>query len=203
MKVPQSLQECVQYFSDPEVCVEFVAAMKWMQVGGIPECPRCKSVKHSYLKSRRIWKCRDCKKQFSVKAGTIFEDSPIPLDKWLMAVWLVVNRKNGISSYEIARDLKVSQKTGRFMLGRIRLAMQEPDGGTKMGSNEGGEVEVDETFVGGKVQNMHKSRRLKIQQMRSTVRACEYPSRYPGKTAVQGILDREARQVRATVLTNV
>jgi transposase-like protein len=207
LKVPQTLMECIRYFSDPDVCVEFVAAMKWMHLGGKPMCPYCKGadkgVHHSYLKTRRIWKCRVCKKQFSVKAGTIFEDSPIPLDKWLMAVWLVVNCKNGVSSYEIARDLKVTQKTAWFMRGRIRLAMQEPDRGTKLGSNDGGEVEVDETFVGGKVQNMHKSRRLKIQQIRSNVVQSEYPSRYPGKTVVQGILDREARQVRATVLPNV
>jgi transposase-like protein len=203
LKVPQSLQECIRYFSDPDVCVEFVAALRWMQSGGIPKCPHCKGEKHSYLKSRRIWKCRECKKQFSVKAGTVFEDSPVPLDKWLMAVWLVVNCKNGISSYEIARDLKVTQKTAWFMLGRIRLAMQAPERGTKLGSNDGGEVEVDETFVGGKVQNMHKSRRLKIQQMRSNFVETEYPSRYPGKTVVHGILDRDARKIRASVVADV
>ena len=94
---------------------------------------------HSYIKTRRIWKCKDCGRQFSVKLGTVFEDSPIPLDKWLCAVWLVVNCKNGISSYEIARYLKITQKSAWFMLGRIRLALKDGDWSTKIGSEDGGE----------------------------------------------------------------
>ncbi len=90
---------------------------------------------------------KDCHKQFSAKTGTIFEESPVPLDKWLTAVWLVVNCKNGISSYEIMRDLGVTQKTAWFMLHRIRLALRDGSW-TKLGGEGGGPVEVDETFVG-------------------------------------------------------
>src|SRR5208282_3969220 len=109
INVPKTLLECSRYFAgDPAIAVEFLAAMRWKD--GV-ECPHCKSkAAHSYLKTRHIWKCRECKKQFSVKAGTVFEDSPIALDKWMMVVWLVVNCKNGVSSWEIHRDLKVTQK---------------------------------------------------------------------------------------------
>jgi transposase-like protein len=120
--------------------VEFLAAMRWKQ--GI-ECPHCGSKKHSFLKTRLIWKCGECKKQFSVKAGTVFEDSPVPLDKWMMVVWLVVNCKNGISSWEIHRHLKVTQKTAWFMLHRVRLALKN-DTNFLLGG-EGTEVEVDES----------------------------------------------------------
>jgi transposase-like protein len=104
--------------------VEFVAAMRWPDG---PICPHCGSKEHSFLTTRRIWKCKnkDCRKQFSVKTGSIFEDSPIPLDKWLMAIWLVVNCKNGVSSYEIARDLKLTQKSAWFVLHRVRLALRD------------------------------------------------------------------------------
>ena len=120
---PQSLLEVTRYFSDVDVCVDFVAAMRWP--AGV-SCPHCASEKVSYLSTRRIWKCmaKDCHKQFSVKTLSVFEDSPIPLDKWLTAVWLVVNCKNGISSYEISRDVKVTQKSAWFMLQRIRLALK-------------------------------------------------------------------------------
>jgi transposase-like protein len=155
--VPNSLIEVIRYFSDPDVCIEFVASLRWM--GGVV-CPHCESQNVGFLTTRRIWKCRGCRKQFSVKTGTIFEESPIKLDKWLMAIWLVVNCKNGISSYEIARDLKVTQKSAWFMLHRIRLALRN---GTwaKLGGPEGGPVEVDETFIGGKVKNMHQERKAK------------------------------------------
>src|SRR6516165_6569945 len=120
---PKSLLQATRYFSDPDTCVEFVAGMRWTDG---PICPHCGGDKVSYLKTRRIFKCmaKECHKQFSVKTGTIFEDSAIPLDKWLIAIWLVVNCKNGISSYEIARDLKVTQKSAWFMLHRIRLALK-------------------------------------------------------------------------------
>src|SRR5258708_7544678 len=138
------------YFKDLEVCVESVASMRWPQ--GVV-CPYCAGTKVSFLKSRRIWKCmaKECHKQFSAKTGSVFEDSPIPLDKWMTAVWLIVNCKNGISSYEIARDLKVTQKSAWFMLHRIRLAMK--DGSFEKMGGEGGPIEIDETFVGGKVKN--------------------------------------------------
>src|SRR5687768_9547217 len=120
-KLPTNLLEATRYFSDPDVCVEFVASMRWPDG---PVCPQCKGTQHSYLASRRVWKCKTCKKQFSVKVGTIFEDSALPLDKWLIAVWLIANSKNGISSHELGRALGVTQKSAWFMLHRIRLAMQ-------------------------------------------------------------------------------
>jgi len=155
-KVPQSLMEAMQHFADPKVCVEFMAQLRWTDG---PVCPQCSSKRLSFLETRLIWKCLDCKKQFSVKVGTIFEDSAIGLDKWLCAMWLIANCKNGISSYEIAKDLKVSQKSAWFMLHRIRLAMQ-----TGTFNKLSGNVEVDETFIGGKARNMHakdKARKIK------------------------------------------
>ena len=197
--IPNSLIEVIRYFSDVDVCIEFVASLRWMN-GTV--CPHCESQNVGFLKTRRIWKCRGCRKQFSVKTGTIFEESPIGLDKWLMAIWLVVNCKNGVSSYEIARDLKVTQKSAWFMLHRIRLALKNGSW-EKMGGSDGGAVEIDETFVGGKLANMHKSRAkaLKMGMKGQPVNA--YHTRHANKAAVFGILDRESRQVRAKVVPNV
>ena len=139
---PETLLEAVTHFSDEDTCTAFVAALRWPN--GEQVCPKCGSVnKHYFMNTRKRWKCRDCRHQFSVKVGTIFEDSPIKLCKWLPAVWLIANAKNGISSHELARSLGVTQKSAWFMLHRIRLAMQS-------GSFEKmtGEVEVDETFIG-------------------------------------------------------
>jgi transposase-like protein len=190
---PKSLLQATRYFADPDTCVEFLAGMRWTD-GTI--CPHCEGEKVSYLKTRRIFKCmaKECHKQFSVKTGTIFEDSAIPLDKWLTAVWLVVNCKNGISSYELMRDLKVTQKSAWFMLHRIRLAMRS-DSGHKFGF--GGPVESDEAYIGPIAAKMHKSRKAKV-QARDGMKGG-----YIGKTAVHGMLDRELRQVRAQVLPNV
>lgn len=152
-RLPTTLMEAVRYFSDEQVCIDFVASLRWTDG---PECPRCESKRHSYLSTRRVWKCLDCKKQYSVKVGTIFEDSPIKLDKWLCAIWLIANSKNGISSYELARSIGVSQKSAWFVLHRIRLAMQ-----TGSFDKFDGTVEVDETFIGGKARNMHKAERAK------------------------------------------
>jgi len=187
---PDNLQDVIRYFSDPDVCVEFLAAMRWPNG---PQCPACESRQHSYLRTRRIWKCKDCGRQFSVKLGTVFEDSPIPLDKWLCAVWLVVNCKNGVSSYEIARDLKVTQKSAWFMLGRIRLALQTENWNTKIGGVDGGPVEVDETFIGGKIKNMHKDRKLRY----------NIKGGAKGKTIVLGMLDRSQRKIRAKIVPNI
>ncbi len=187
--IPNSLIEVIRYFSDVDVCIEFVASLRWMD-GTV--CPHCESKNVGFLQTRRIWKCRACRKQFSVKTGTIFEESPIALDKWLMAIWLVVNCKNGISSYEISRDLKVTQKSAWFMLHRIRLALKNGSWAKLGGSGE--PVEVDETFIGGKPQKMHRSRRLKLQVGENG---------YAEKAIVVGMLDRESRQVRATVVPNV
>jgi transposase-like protein len=190
---PKSLLQASRYFADPDVCVDFVAAMRWPD--GIV-CPYCEGKKVSYLSTRRIWKCmaKDCHKQFSVKTQSVFEDSPVPLDKWLVAVWLVVNCKNGISSYEIARDLKVTQKSAWFMLHRIRLALKS-DSKHKFGF--GGPVEGDETYIGPNPQKMHKDRKARVQARDGE------KSGMVGKTAVQGLLDRELRQVRAQVLPNI
>src|SRR5918996_5754934 len=143
--VPNTLQQAVRYFSDPDAALQFVASLRWPE--GV-KCVHCGEGEPSFLKTRRIWKCRKCRKQFSVKVGTIFEDSAIGLDKWLPALWLLANAKNGISSYELHRALGVTQKTAWFMLSRIRLAMQTKSF-AKMGG-EGGTVEADESYIGGK-----------------------------------------------------
>jgi len=196
--IPNNLMEVIRYFSDRDVCIEFVASLRWMN--GVT-CPHCKSRLVGFLKTRRIWKCKDssCRKQFSVKTGTIFEESPIPLDKWLMAIWLVVNCKNGISSYEIARDLKVTQKSAWFMLHRIRLALKN-NSWAKIGGPEG--AESDEAFFGGNPQKMHKKRRLKVNVEHQATPADER-SHWPNKTTVLGMYDRESRQVRAKVIPNM
>jgi transposase-like protein len=182
-KQPTNLLEAIRYFSDLDVATEFVAKLRWPNG---PVCPACGGVEHSYLTTRRIWKCRACKKQFSVKVGTIFEDSPLGLDKWLPAVWLIANSKNGISSHELGRALGTTQKSAWFMLHRIRLAMQT-------GSFEkfSGIVEVDETYIGEKARNMHKS-----------VRKQKITGTGPGnKTVVLGMIERGG-QVRAEVVAN-
>jgi transposase-like protein len=151
--LPDSLLEAVKYFSDPEVCREFLAAIRWENG---PICPNCGSNCVILLTTRSIYKCRSCKKQFSIKVGTIFEDSPIGLDKWLPTAWLIINCKNGISSYEIARDLGVTQKSAWFMLHRVWLAMQ-----CRTFEKLSGMVEADETFVGGKAEFMHLDKRTR------------------------------------------
>jgi transposase-like protein len=152
---PKSLQEAVVYFSNPDNCIDYLALRRWPD--GRVVCPTCGSDKVKFNADRRIWQCSShhAKRQFSIKVGTIMEDSAIPLDKWLMAMWMVTNCKNGISSYEIAKDVKVTQKSAWFMLHRIRLAMQDEISGNKLS----GHVEVDETFIGGKARNMHLDKR--------------------------------------------
>ncbi|PYX00209.1 MAG: IS1595 family transposase [Acidobacteria bacterium] len=152
---PKSLQEAVVYFSNPNNCIDYLANRRWPD--GRVICPTCNSDKVKFNADRRIWQCSShhSKRQFSIKVGTIMEDSAIPLDKWLMAMWMVTNCKNGISSYEIAKDVKVTQKSAWFMLHRIRLAMQDETSGNKLS----GHVEVDETFIGGKARNMHLDKR--------------------------------------------
>src|SRR5687767_5105707 len=144
---PRTLQQAITYFSDAENCVSFLSQLRWPE--GV-ECPICDGTEVSYLSTRRLWKCKACKKQFSVKVGSIMEDSPISLDKWLAAIWLIANAKNGISSMEIHRSLGITQKSAWFLLHRIRKAMQ--NGSLAKFS---GHVEVDETYIGGKARNMH------------------------------------------------
>jgi transposase-like protein len=153
--LPTSLLEAIRYFADPDVANDFLAEMRWPDG---PICPACGSGEYSYLSTRRVWKCKQkgCAKQYSVKLGTIFGDSPLGLDKWLPAVWLVANSKNGISSHELARALGVTQKSSWFMLARIRLAMQ-----TGSFDKLDGEVEADEAFIGGAAFNLHKAERAR------------------------------------------
>jgi transposase-like protein len=195
MKTPRTLQQAIQYFSDEQVCIDAVALMRWPEG---PVCPHCEAKEPYYLKTQKRWKCSQCRKQFSVKVGTIFEESPIPLTKWLPALWMLVSCKNGISSYEIARDLGVSQKTAWFMLHRLRLVLKSQNLGFKIGG-EGSEVEVDETFVGGKMKNMHKEKQNRVRALNVYGTA----SGTIGKAIVMGMLDRNARQVRAQVVPNV
>ena len=195
MDAPLTLQKAIAHFADPEKAFQAAVDFRWP--GGNVTCPRCGEAKHSFVKTRRLWFCYVCKKQFTVKVGTIMEDSPIGLDKWMIALWMLANCKNGISSYELAKVLGVRQNSAWFMLHRIREAMKD-DRTHKFGF--GGPVESDETFVGPNPRKMHKSRLAKYhatrgQGMRGDV--------YVGKTAVHGILDREMRQVRTKVLTNV
>jgi transposase-like protein len=177
------LLSAIRHYSNPLTCVEEVASVKWPN--GTPVCPRCSSKKHSFLKTRLMWKCRECKKQYSVKVGTIFEDSAIGLDKWLCAMWMLANCKNGVSSYEVARALEVTQKTAWFMLHRIRYAMHH---GTI--NKMTGTVEADETFIGGKARNMHTGDRARKIHGRGPM----------GKAIVFGLLDRETGEVRASVV---
>lgn len=160
MESPKTLQQAIQFFSDYENCRQFMVSVRWPD--GKVRCPNCGSEKVGYLEKARIYRCYGdhAKQKFSLKVGTIFEDSPIPLEKWLPAVWLLVSCKNGISSYEIHRALGITQKSAWFMLHRIRLAVQSGSF-VKLGG-PGSEVEVDETFIGGKARNMHaKERRRK------------------------------------------
>jgi transposase-like protein len=149
---PKTLQDAIVYFADPDHCLDYLVARRWPN--GV-ECPTCGRKDVSFIASRRVWQCktRHPEAQFSVKVGTVFEDSPLGLNKWLPVVWMVANCKNGVSSYEIHRAIGVTQKTAWFMLHRIRLAMQESGGKLQ------GQVEVDETFIGGKARNMHASKR--------------------------------------------
>src|SRR6185437_3967438 len=162
MKQPETLQEAIVYFSDPERAFVYAVNLRWPD--GKVTCPRCGNDKHSFIKTRRLWFCKRCEKQFTVKVGTIFEDSALGLDKWMSATWMIVNAKNGISSWEIHRALGVTQKTAWFMLHRIRKAMSN-NSFVKLGG-PGSEVEADETFIGGKARNMHLS--TKTRRIRST-----------------------------------
>lgn len=185
MTEPKSLQEAIVYFSNPDNCIDYLAIRRWPD--GKVICPTCGSDKVKFNPARRLWQCstHHAKRQFSIKVGTVMEDSAIPLDKWMVATWLVTNCKNGVSSYEIARDVKVTQKSAWFMLHRIRLAMQDDFFGSKLA----GEVEVDETFIGGKARNMHASKR----QRRITGTGGK------DKTIVFGMLERDGR-IRAKVV---
>lgn len=182
---PETLQDAIRFFSDPDVSLAFVANLRWPN--GVV-CPRCGAPEPSFLSTRRIWKCKGCQTQFSVKLGTIFEDSPIGLDKWLPCLWMVVNCKNGVSSYEIGRSLGVTQKTAWFMAHRVRLAMQ-----TGTFAKMSGEVEVDETLIGGKARFMHQSKR----------RAKITGTGGKDKAAVMGLLQRHSEKGHSIIKVKV
>ena len=210
----KTLQQAIQHFSEPENCRAFMVFMRWPD--GVPRCPYCNATKLTWLAKDQRYRCYgDHKPQkFSLKVGTVFEDSPIGLDKWLPAAWLICNCKNGISSYEIARSLGVTQKTAWFMMHRIRLAMVTKSF-VKMGGSDGGPVEVDETYVGGKPANRHlsirkasaeRAERFIRDENGKQIRNPNYKSkagRGTDKIPVFGILDRETRKVRTQVIPEV
>lgn len=181
MNEPNTLLEAVTYFSDPDRALAFIVQMRWSN--GVT-CPHCASASVGFITTRRIWRCKECKKQFSVKVGTIFEDSPIGFEKWLPAMWLIANEKNGISSYELHRGLGVTQKTAWFMLHRIRLAMQ-----TKTFEKLPCHVEADETFIGGLARNMHQD--VCARKITGTGGA--------GKAVVMALLERHGEKNGSTV----
>jgi transposase-like protein len=186
MDKPITLQEAIRYFSDEQVCIDTIAQLRWPNG---PVCPKCEGKEHYYLATQKRWKCKECYKQFSVKVGTIFEDSAITLDKWLTALWMLVNCKNGISSYEVGRDLGITQKSAWFVLHRLRLALQ--NGSVEQLGGKGKHIEADETFVGGAARFMHSARRKRMITETGP----------KDKTAVMGILERDG-EVRATVIGN-
>ncbi len=191
MDAPKTLQEAILYFSDFENCKTFMIGLRWPD--GVVKCPRCGSEKVTWLAHPRVWKCygKHESPTFSLKTGTIFEESAVPLEKWLPAVWLLVTCKNGISSYEVGRDLGISQKSAWHMMHRIRFALHS-------GSFEKmtGQVEADETFIGGKARNMHVAKRAR----RITGTGGQ------DKTPVMGILERgkngKSSKIRTTVISS-
>ena len=186
IEFPETLQEAVKYFADEDRAFEYMKRVRWPDGNVI--CPRCGSAENSFITTRKLWTCKACKtkKQFTIRVGTLLEDSPIAYDKWLCGFWLIANAKNGISSYEIGRALGVTQRTGWFMLQRIRLAMQN-------GSivKIAGQVEADETFIGGKARNMHKGKR----KAKGTGPVAMTP--------VMGLLERTTAKRASRVIVNV
>ncbi len=188
MKKPRTLQQAIIYFADAENCQQFMVSKRWPD--GVV-CPTCGSKEVRFISTRRMWECKTqhARKQFSVKVGTIFEDSPISLSKWLTAVWMIANCKNGVSSYEVGRAIGVTQKSAWFMMHRIRLAMQS-DKFVKLGG-KGKEVEVDEAFIGGKSRGMHQH----VRELRQITKGDK------GKTPILGFLERGG-DVRVHVISS-
>ncbi|PWU01391.1 MAG: DDE transposase [Terriglobia bacterium] len=185
---PQTLQQAMVTFADQDNCREYVVPRRWS--GAVVTCPTCGSDKVKFQPKHNRWQCsnRHPRRQFTLKTGTVMEDSPLGMDKWLMAMWLVASNRNGISSWELHRALGITQKSAWFLLHRIRLAMQDESAGGKVS----GEVEVDETFIGGKARNMHKS----VRERRIKGRGGN------GKDLVLGILDRASGRIKTKVIPN-
>jgi transposase-like protein len=185
---PKTLQQAILYFASYENCRDFLASLRWPD--GRVKCPTCGSDRVVYLEKARLWKCygKHSKAKFSLKTGTVMEDSPIGLDKWLAALWLLVNCKNGISSCEAARDLGITQKSAWFLMHRLRFVLHCGSFDTMLS----GEVEADETYIGGKARNMHAWRKKKVLGGKGGGAI--------GKVAVQGLIDRTTREVRLRVV---
>ena len=188
----KTLQQAIQHFADFENCRKFMEFVRWPDC--VIKCPHCGATKLTWLAKEKVYLCYGDhkRKKFSLKVGTMMEDSPIGLDKWLPAFWLLCNCKNGISSYELAKDLGVTQKTAWFMLHRIRTSFKDVEQ-IKI-NGDGGPIEIDETFIGGKYQNMHRSRRRGLGNGMKADR---------GKAMVMGMLERDVRKVRAKVIPDV
>lgn len=207
--LPQTLQEAIAYFADEQAAFEFARDMRWPE--GVA-CPHCNSSEHSFISTRRIWKCKGCKRQFSVRVGTIFEDSPLPLGKWLLVIWMLANCKNGVSSYEIHRAISVTQKSAWFMLHRVRAAIKAKSFDKKLS----GTVEADECHIGGLFKNMHASKRERIKAQTMEERKERQAAHRQlgeerhvvptgigpamGKVLVQAVLERDG-EVRAQILS--
>jgi len=199
---PKTLTEAIRHYSNEQTCIDAVAAMKWP--GGKPVCPKCETTegerKHYWLAAQKRWKCYSCRKQFSVKVGTPFEDSPLSLEVWLIALWMLCNCRNGVSSYEISRATGIAQKSAWFVLSRLRLVLKVADKG-KLEGKEG--VEIDESFIGSQPRNWHQSKRDKHSETVRPARVRTYQNAFTHQTAVIGMLDRESREIRAKVVPNV
>jgi transposase-like protein len=181
---PKTLKEASGYFADEDTALKFAVSMRWPD--GVVKCPRCGSAHVSFTAKRRVWTCEDCpnRRQFSFKVGTIMEDSAIGLDKWLLGIWLVASAKNGISSYELQRALGITQKSAWFLEHRIRLALES-------GTIEklSGEIEADESYIGGRVRNMHANKKRKRGRGTGGV----------GKAIVMGLLERSGKNKASKV----
>ena len=187
-ELPETLQDAITYFADTKRALDFMVALRWSD--GVVRCNCCESSEVLFMAKACRWKCRGCRGQFSVKVGTIFEDSPLSLSKWIPALWVIVNAKNGVSSCELARSLGVTQKTAWFMLQRIRLALQS---GSVV--KVGGTVEVDETFIGGRARTMNAKQRAK--------RKHSGPGAW-NLAPVQGLLERTtAKRASRVILKHV
>jgi transposase-like protein len=181
---PETLHDAIRFFADEDRAHKFMVGIRWPD--GVVRCPHCHHKDVSFISTRKVWKCKHDKKQFSVKVGTVMEDSPISLDKWLCAFWLIANAKNGISSYELHRSLGVTQKTAWFLLHRIRLAMQDGSFVTFKGR-----VEADETYIGAKARYMHKEKRTGVGHAGLK------------KTPIQGLLERTTEEKPSRVRLKV
>jgi hypothetical protein len=203
METPTTLQQAIIFYSNPDNCIAFLSMQRWPD--GVVKCPNCGAEGAKYMPARRVWQCksRHPKSQFSIKVGTIFEDSALGLDKWLTAMWLLANSKNGVSSHEIAKSIGITQKSAWHMMHRIRLAMKDEAPMILGGGPDGGPVEIDESFVGGEPKNWHNERREKRRRESRSLRVRTYQNAFTHKTAVIGMIDRESRQIRAKVVPNV